>query len=344
MKPEVIVVLAQGAPVREDFAAIEEVATPIYVRTTDEFLAAQRRSKIVLVWDLATTLIRDNGPGSIEWIHTNSVGVNTVATSEVASSNIVVSNTRGLFEQPMAEFVLAGILLHVKGLRQSIENQRIGVWEQRSTSRLHGRKVAVVGAGGVGARIALLLRAAGMDVEIVGRRRREDGGVIDGSCLGPIRGSDELTALLPELDDLVLAAPLTESTRGMIGAAELAAMKPGAHVVNVGRGPLVDEAALIAALQAGHIGAATLDVFETEPIESTHPFWGMENVLVSPHQSGDFIGWQRAAVELFVHNLDRWQRGEELKNLVDTSSFLLDSGGPYRAGSPNNQSGPATPE
>ncbi|GLB67168.1 D-2-hydroxyacid dehydrogenase [Arthrobacter mangrovi] len=324
MKPRVIVVLAKDAPVRGDFALIEEVAVPVYVRTAEELCAARRDARVMLVWDLATTLIRDCGPEGLEWIQTNSIGVNAVATPEVAASKVLVTNTRGLFEQPMAEFVLASILLQAKDMRRSIENQRRRVWDQRSTLRLQGRRAAVIGAGGVGARIALLLRTVGMDVDIVGRTPRIDGGAVDGRMLGPVRGMDELPELLPEIDDLVLAAPLTDSTRGLIGARELAVMRPNAHVVNVGRGPLLDEDALLAALQSGRIGAATLDVFETEPLRADHPFWEMENVFVSPHQSADFVGWQRAAVEMFVRNLRRWQQGEQLENVVDLTGFVLD--------------------
>lgn len=324
LKPRIIVVLGKDAPVREDFALIAEVAVPVYVRTIEELRAARRDACVMLVWDLATTLIRDCGPGGLEWIQTNSIGVNAVATPEVAASKVLVTNTRGLFEQPMAEFVLASILLQAKDIRRSMENQRRGVWDKRSTLRLQGRRAAVIGVGGVGARIALLLRAVGMEVDIVGRTPRIDGGAVDGRALGPVRGIDELPRLLPEIDDLVLAAPLTDSTRGLIGAPELAAMRPDSHVVNVGRGPLLDEDALLAALQSRRIGAATLDVFETEPLKADHPFWEMENVIVSPHQSADFVGWQRAAIEMFVRNLRRWQQGEQLENVVDLRGFVLD--------------------
>lgn len=319
MKPKVIIAVVEGAPILDEFSLIHEVAEPIYASTPAEFRAAQREARVMLVWDLGTPLIREVGLGELQWIHTNSIGVNAVATPEAARSDVIVTNTRGLFEAPMAEFVLAGILLHAKSMRRTIEDQRREVWEQRSTQVLRGRHAVVVGAGGVGAEVAMLLRAVGMQADIVGRTRRVDDGP-----LGLVRGIEELPGLLPVMDDLVLAAPLTDATRGMIGAAELAEMKQGAHVVNVGRGPLLDEDALIAALRSGHIGAATLDVFETEPLAPGHPFWGMENVFVSPHQSADVIGWRRAAVELFVRNLRSWQAGEKLENPVDISTFVFD--------------------
>ena len=323
---EVIVALAAGAKKREEFELIEAAADPIYVRNRDEYLDALRSARVMLVWDLATPLVREVGPGGLQWIHTNSIGVNAVATPEVARSGAVISNTRGLFEQPMAEFVLASILFRVKEMQATLSRQRNRQWLQRPSGRLQGRRAVVVGAGGVGARTALLLRAVGMKVELVGRSARPSGGTVDGMPLGPVRGIDELHSLLPVADDLVLAAPLTSETRGMIGAEELRQLRHGAHLVNVGRGALIDESALLGALERGDLGAATLDVFDHEPLPATHPFWGMDNVFVSPHQSADFVGWQRAAVELFLHNLAAWEEGGELCNLVDSRAFAVDDG------------------
>jgi phosphoglycerate dehydrogenase-like enzyme len=120
-----------------------------------------------------------------------------------------------------------------------------------------------------------------------------------------------------------LAAPLTAATRGLIGAHELALMRPDAHVINVGRGQLLDEAALADALRSGSIGAATLDVFAQEPLPPESPLWGLEGVLVSPHQSADTTGWRDAAVDLFLDNHARFERGEPLKNVVDLGALLL---------------------
>lgn len=325
MKPKVIVLMEPGSSVLPEYDLISEVAQPIFVRKSEEFLAAREEARAVFVCDLATPLIREHGPGGLEWIQTNSIGVNAVATSEIAAAGVMITNARGLFEQPIAEFVLASLLLHVKGLRRTLDDQRRQVWNQRTTGRLRGRRVLVVGAGGVGGRIALLLRAAGMQVEIVARTAREHGGVLDSVPLGPVYGTQDLLERLPLADDVVLAAPLTEETQGLVGRTEIAAMRGGAHFVNVGRGALVDEDALIEALSSGKLGAATLDVFQDEPLLPGHPFWTMDNVIVSPHQSGDFHGWKRIAVELFVRNIRRWVAGEELENRVNVDALLLDA-------------------
>src|SRR5262249_54888044 len=128
---------------------------------------------------------------------------------------------------------------------------------------------------------------------------------------------DELDALLPEADDLVLALPLTDTTRGLIDARRLALMRPGARLVNVGRGALVVEDALLAALCGGHLGAAALDVFEHEPLPPDPPCWALDNVLVSPHMAGDLVGWRARVVDRFAANLRRWVAGEPLADVVE---------------------------
>lgn len=154
-----------------------------------------------------------------------------------------------------------------------------------------------------------------MIVDVVGRSARQD------AELGSIHPMARIDELLPTADDVVVALPLTPETAGVIDAQRLARFKPGSRLVNVGRGPLVDEDALLAQLRSGHIAAAALDVFVQEPLPAEHPFWGMDNVLVSAHMSGDVIGWQEQSVALFVDNLDRWNRGVPLRNLVDKGNL-----------------------
>jgi phosphoglycerate dehydrogenase-like enzyme len=132
-----------------------------------------------------------------------------------------------------------------------------------------------------------------------------------------VQAIDDLDQLLPEADDVVLALPLTEATRGLIDARRLALMRPGARLVNVGRGALVVEEALLDSVRDGHLGAAALDVFEREPLPPDHPFWATDNVLVSPHMSGDLVGWRDRVVDRFAANLRRWVAGDPLADVVD---------------------------
>ena len=150
-----------------------------------------------------------------------------------------------------------------------------------------------------------------MIVDVVGRRGRED------PELCQIHAIAEIDELLPRADDVVLALPLNKSTRQIIDARRLALMQTGARLVNVGRGALVDEAALLAAAQNGHLNAVALDVFEQEPLPAGHPFWAMDNVLVSPHMSGDLVGWRSRVADRFAANFRRWINGEPLADVVD---------------------------
>jgi phosphoglycerate dehydrogenase-like enzyme len=217
-----------------------------------------------------------------------------------------------VFERPIAEYVLGLILMFAKDLRGTLARQRERRWEHRETETIAGARVLILGAGGVARAIAPLLRAAGMEVQVVGRTART--GRPD---IGDVRASSEVDGLLPSADYVVLALPLTSETRGYLDGRRIALLSPRARIVNIGRGPLVDEDALAAALRSGAIAGAALDVFATEPLPPEHPFWAMDGVIVSPHMSGDRIGWEREVVAHFVENLRRWLDGEALHNLVD---------------------------
>lgn len=319
-KPRVIVVVPPGrdAP---PIDGLRNEAEFVVVRTADELRAAQPGVEILFLNHYRSELLRIVGPGDLRWIHTSSIGVDALLTHEIIESGLTVTISRNVCERPIAEWVLAAVLLFTKDLRRTLEHQRRAKWVHRETESLLGRRVLLLGPGPVGRETAKLLRAAGLSVEVVGRRARDD------AELGPIHAVDELDELLPGADDLVLTLPLTEATRGIIDARRLALMRPGARVVNVGRGALIVEDALLAATRDGHIGAAALDVFEQEPLPSDHPFWTMDNVLVSPHMSGDLIGWRGLVVDRFATNLRRWVADEPLFDVVD----LRDHGAPEPA-------------
>ena len=309
-KPKVIVVVPAGreAPPVDK---LRDEAEFLVVRTADELRAAQPGVEILFLNDFRSDLLRIVGPGDLQWIHTSSIGVDALLTESIIESGLVVTTSRNVCERPIAEWILGVLLLFTKDLRRTLEYQRSAEWVHRETEPLLGRRVLLLGPGPVGRETARLLRAAGMLVDVVGRRARQDAG------LGMIHAIDDLDALLPEADDVVLALPLTEATRGLIDARRLALMRPGARLVNVGRGAVAVEDALLAALREGHVGAAALDVFEQEPLPSAHPFWGMDNVLVSPHMSGDLIGWRERVVDRFGANLRRWIAGEPLADVAD---------------------------
>jgi phosphoglycerate dehydrogenase-like enzyme len=290
---------------------LEAESEVVVVRTVEEFRAALPGTEILFLNDFRTKLLREVGPGGLRWIHTSSIGVDSLLTEEIVNSDILVSNSRGVCERPIAEWVLGVLLMFTKDLRQTIELQQTHTWLHRETEPLLGRKVLVVGPGPVGRETVLLLRAAGMDVTVVGRTSRDD------AQLGAIASFDDLDVLLGAAEDVVLTVPLTEETRSLFNSSRFDKMRPGARLVNVGRGAVVVEEDLLSAIDAGHLGAAALDVFENEPLSPENPLWSHNNILVSPHASGDLIGWRGRVVDSFARNLGRWKANEPLHDVVD---------------------------
>jgi phosphoglycerate dehydrogenase-like enzyme len=296
-----------------DMDSIEKVAA---VRYTDanNLADALRGADALFVYDFLSTAV----PGAwhaadrLRWLHIASAGVDPVLFPALVESDVVLTNSRGVFDDSIAEYVLGVVLAFAKDFARSGALQRETCWKHRETERIAGREVLVVGTGPIGRAIARLLRAAGMRVAGAGRTARD--GDPD---FGTVHASPDLTEHLPQADYVVAVAPLTEQTKGLFDARAFAAMKPSARFVNVGRGELVVTGDLVEALQTGKIAGAALDVFETEPLPADNPLWNMENVLLSPHMSGDFIGWRNTLVEVFAENFHRWLTGQPLDNVVD---------------------------
>lgn len=326
-QPKTILVVPEGRPVPPT-DSFENETDLVVVRTADEYRDALPDAEIMFLNDFRTSLLRNVGAGGLRWIHTSSIGVDALLTEEIVRSDIVVSNSRGVCERPIAEWILGVLLMFTKDLRRTIELQQQRRWLHRETEPLLGRRVLVVGPGPVGRETVLLLRAAGMDVSVVGRSARND------ASLGAIRSFGDLDGLLAEVDDVVLTLPLTEQTRGLFDADRLARMRPGSRLVNVGRGAVVVADDLIAAIDSGHLGGAGLDVFDEEPLPASSPFWSRDRILVSPHASGDLIGWRGRVAACFAANLARWKAGEPLRDVVDVSTLGI-TGSALR--------GPATP-
>nr|WP_039923664.1 D-2-hydroxyacid dehydrogenase [Amycolatopsis decaplanina] len=296
-----------------DMRAIEAEAV---VRYTDEAGLADALSgaDAFFVYDFLSTAVPGawHAADKLRWLHIASAGVDPVLFPGLQESDVVLTNSRGVFDGAIAEYVLGVVLAFAKDFVRSWALQRQRRWKHRESERISGRRVLVVGTGPIGRSIARMLRAAGMSVAGVGRRPRE--GDPD---FGDVYASSDLARHLPGADYVVAVAPLTEQTKGMFDAEAFAAMKPGARFVNVGRGELVVTSDLIGALRDGPLGGAALDVFDTEPLPSDSPLWTMENVLISPHMSGDFVGWRNTLVEVFADNFRRWRAGEPLRNVVD---------------------------
>lgn len=257
--------------------------------------------------------------GRLRWIHATAAGVRGVLFPALVESPVVLTNARGLHARSMAEHAVALMLAFVRKLHWSRDAQVARRWDAAAQAQqlpafgeLAGATLGLVGFGHVGRAIAELARALGMQVLTV-RRNPEHPAAPANEQWGP----DRLHELLRRSDWVVLCAPETTRTRGLIGADELACLPRHARLLNLGRGALIDEAALIAALQDGRIAGAALDVFAAEPLPLDSPLWSMREVILTPHVSGFGPAYWERALDQFARNLHRFLRGEPLENQVD---------------------------
>jgi phosphoglycerate dehydrogenase-like enzyme len=273
----------------------------------------------------ARVLLRGGVPASVldhvigraprlEWIHSFSAGVDRVATSAVRGRGLTVTNARGVFSRPIAEYVVMMCLAIARRLPQLLELQRERTWQPLRGTELGGLTVGIVGYGSIGSEIAHLL--APFEAQVIATRRRPERGVGDAANV-ELLGLDQLDDLLRRSDIVVVAAPLTDETAGMIGAAQLQEMRATAWLINIARGRLLDELALRRALEAGWIGGAVLDVFNEEPLPPESPLYGTPNLIITPHTSWSSDRVVERSIGLFVENLRRFAAGEPLENVVD---------------------------
>ena len=255
---------------------------------------------------------------NLKWIQTTSSGVGQhVARLGLHTSDLLITTARGVHAGPLAEFVFLSLLSHAKRLDHLREEQSARRWDRFCGDELDGRTIGIIGAGQVGSRTAAIARCFGMKVVVLASpgstKKREDYGADE------LFQAGELHKMLSSVDFVVLAVPHTPDTEGMIDAAAIAAMKPGCVLVNIARGKVVVEEAMLAALQSGHIACAALDVFQTEPLPEASPLWGMNNVLVSPHSASTSFSENRKIVDMFCHNIRCFvdRRYDQMKNVLD---------------------------
>lgn len=250
----------------------------------------------------------------VRWVQATSSGIGRFLDRHgLLSSGITFTTAAGVHAVPLAEFVALGMLYFAKGVPELLSRQAERRWERHTTGQLAGQRALVIGLGGVGSEIARKVAALGVEVHGMARTIRSvtPPGIVSQVERGQLR------AFLPSADYVVLACPHTSETHHLIGAPELAAMKSSAVLINVARGAVVEETALISALEQGRIGGAFLDVFEREPLPSASPLWGMANVFVSPHSASTVAVENKRIVDLFLDNLARFLDGRELLNRYD---------------------------
>ena len=245
---------------------------------------------------------------SVRWIQVGGSGFDHLLPWDAA--RVTVTNGAGVLAPYLAETVTGAMLALGGGFLNYVEQQRARRWKPVAFTPLRDRTLLVVGFGKIGECVARNAKALGM--RVVGIRATP----APHPAVDEMHDPEALHALLPAADFVSLHVRLNAATRGLISRDALAAMKPGAYLVNTSRGPVVDEAALVDALSSGHLGGAYLDVFEIEPLPAESPLWAMRNVLVTPHSSDNVHGWPRRFASLFADNLDRWRAGEPLLNRV----------------------------
>jgi glyoxylate/hydroxypyruvate reductase len=283
----------------------------------DRWFRLRRQAEVSFDFDWQDPAEMPGNCPRLRWVQGTSAGLGGfLARTGLARSGLVFTTAAGVHGTPLAEFTLLGLLYFAKGMPTLAAWQAERRWQPHASGQLAGRSALLVGLGGIGRKVAALLSAAGVAVCGAGR----PGHSYDIPGVRRYVASDQLGAVLPEVDALILACPLTEQTRGLIGARELGLLRRGAVVVNVSRGAVVDEDALIAALRSGRLGGAFLDVFAAEPLPASSPLWELPNVVISPHSAATSSTENALLTDLFCDNLERWLADRPLRNVYDQTA------------------------
>lgn len=290
-----LALLRREAPDVELIAGMDAGSLREKARSADALLIATRDVSVL------TELWRELG--NVRWMHSLAAGVESLPFDLLRHSDVVVTNSRGLFADALGEFAIAAMLWFAKELRRLMRNQDARRWQPYEVERLEGQTVGIIGYGGIGRAVGHRASALGMHVLPV-RRRRE-------------LGDPTLDDVIAQSRYVVMCAPLTPSTYRMMSRERIAALQPEAVFINVGRSGTVDEDALIDALRHQRIRGAALDVFDVEPLPPEHPFWQLDNVLISPHTADHTADAHPRAMSFFLENLRRFRAGESLENVVD---------------------------
>ena len=317
MKNTILVLADPNEPGLTGLDKLRTEANIITGNSVEAFGQAAVDATVVFNWSGSLALLRAvfGMCPNLRWVHSRSAGLERTLFLELIERPVPLTNGSGVFSPALGEFVLAAILYFAKDFRRMVRNQLSGVWEPFDVMPAAGQTVGIVGYGDIGRAIATRVRALGMVVLAVKRHisPSHDADPLVEQVYGP----DRRIEMISRCDYVVAAAPLTRETRGMIAEAEFAAMKPTAVVINVGRGPVIREEALVSALSQGRIKGVALDVFDHEPLPKGHPFYKLENVLLSPHCADHTPDWLDRAMQFFIVQFERFQKGEPLMNVVD---------------------------
>lgn len=327
LEPELVARIAATDPRLEVIYPTELIPVPRY--PADHALPKPQNLDELESWRsllAEAEVLFDFGPASLvdelsrwphlRWIQATSAGVGQFAVrTGLTGSRVVVTTASGVHARPMAEFALMAMLMFGKGAFRMLADQRAHRWRRYAGEELAGKLVGIVGVGRIGREVARLARV--LDAQVIGTVRSVEGRRAEDLYLDRVLPTAQIDEMLGDLDFLVLSCPHTPETEGLIDARRLAALKPGAVLINIARGAVVDEPALIAALQSGHLAGAALDVFAREPLPEESPLWEMSNVLVSPHSASTAGTENVRIIDLFCDNLHRYLDGGPLRNVLD---------------------------
>lgn len=314
--PLLLVVADPSAPIMKSLPALPSDMRVVVSNRLDEITPHAAEAEMVLY---------ANGNGDllaqvlalaprVRWIHSLWTGVEGILKPEMLRHPAPLTNGRGVFRWPLADWVVGVMLYFSFDFPRVLQQQQQRLWKPFVSKTLEGCTLGIVGYGSIGSAAAARARVFGMKIAALRRRTAlsEGDGLVDQQF-----SPHQLKELMAASDYLLICTPLTEETRGLIGEAEIAAMKANAVLINIGRGPVVNEAALTRALDSGAIRGAALDVFDQEPLPPEHPFWRMPQVFLSPHTADRVEGFLKPAWESFLENLNRYRQGRTLLNVVD---------------------------
>ena len=316
-----ITVLVLGSPAERQRAKLLDGLGPdvtVKIAAKSDGLAAAdlAGARVLFNWTGGiddVTYVLKNAP-RLEWIHARYAGLDRILFPELIQSPVPLTNGTGVFSHSLGEFVMLGALYFSKDAPRMLRAKAERRWDVFDVEEVSAQTMGIVGHGDIGRAVARRAKAFGMRVLALRRNPAPRPG---DEHVDRIYGSAELHAMLPECDYVAVTAPMTPETEGMMGPAEFAKMKPTAIIMNVGRGPVINEAAMIEALQTKRIRGAWLDVFDVEPLPADNPLWAMDNVFISAHCADHTRDWLDDAMQFFLDQFGRWKNGEPLKNLVN---------------------------
>lgn len=280
-------------------------------------------SEILLGWNYRIKELEANWhlAKNLKWINWCAAGVDAVLFDDMKRSDVLLTNAGGIFDHAMAESVLGYMLMVAKDVQTTMRLQTERTWKYRMTRQLKGDRVLIIGVGSIGRTICRYLKHTGLECFGAGRSVRERDTDFD-----YVYNALDVHSVLNEFDWIVGVLPSTPSTQNYFDAKFFDQMKPDSHFINVGRGSAVVEFDLINALELGQLGGAMLDVFQIEPLPADSPLWNMDNIFISPHITGDYLGFEVDLVKLFKENLARYLGGNEMLNVVDKSLGFVSRG------------------